>query len=256
MCAALLPQCSTVCQGHSLAFHGQLCTNCAALYFNEHARWQKCFGACLVSDVLYAEQHGLHVLQRMQSCLHRQLYMHCASLRTSAVEGLHNLTAAVPSWQHVPAHTGMCLSSVSCQPPAMRKLHPQQGWILNNPPVPCRQAAQDRRLMCPMAGAENHPRCRRNEQGQPLLVNGVAWQQYLMLLMMSTKLLTECDKVLKVRAQPRAAIALVAGSKLSFKRRVLCSLCGAFRVPRARLTVLHCTACPCAGSCMSDDASA
>ena len=52
--------------------------------------------------------------------------------------------------------------------------------------------------MCPMAGAENHPRCRRNEQGQPLLVNGVAWQQYLMLLMMSTKLLTECDKVLKV----------------------------------------------------------
>ena len=69
----------------------------------------------------------------------------------------------------------------------------------DTPPVPCRQAAQDRRLMCPMAGAENHPRCRRNEQGQPLLVNGVAWQQYLMLLMMSTKLLTECDKVLKVK---------------------------------------------------------
>eukprot|EP00891_Asterochloris_glomerata_P006308 jgi/Astpho2/6308/fgenesh1_pg.00090_%23_4_t len=68
-----------------------------------------------------------------------------------------------------------------------------------------RQAAQDRRLMCPMAGAENHPRCRRNEQGQPLLVNGVAWQQYLMLLMMSTKLLTECDKVLKIREQASAS---------------------------------------------------
>ena len=82
------------------------------------------------------------------------------------------------------------------------------------------------------------------EQGQPLLVNGVAWQQYLMLLMMSTKLLTECDKVLKVKPSASCRQWLGAGSKLILKRRVLGNLCRARGLSRTLLTVLQSTSQP------------
>ena len=53
--------------------------------------------------------------------------------------------------------------------------------------VLCRQAAGDMRLLNPVAPAENHPNCRRDAQGRPVLPGGQAWQQQLLMLCLSSK---------------------------------------------------------------------
>lgn len=43
------------------------------------------------------------------------------------------------------------------------------------------------RLLNPVAPAENHPNCRRDAQGRPVLPGGQAWQQQLLMLCLSSK---------------------------------------------------------------------
>ena len=56
-----------------------------------------------------------------------------------------------------------------------------------------REASGDARLMNPIAFAESHPDCEVNAQGQQVLPNGVAWQQHLLVLMVSAKLLADAE---------------------------------------------------------------
>lgn len=60
-------------------------------------------------------------------------------------------------------------------------------------------AAKDYRLMNPMALAENHPTCRRDDAGEPILPNGVPWRQQLLMLGLSSKLLVDCEQALDVK---------------------------------------------------------
>jgi hypothetical protein len=60
-------------------------------------------------------------------------------------------------------------------------------------------AAQDLRLMNPAALAENHPNCRKNDAGEPLLPNGTPWRQQLLMLGLSSKLLVDAEKALDIR---------------------------------------------------------
>ncbi|XP_078445278.1 translocon at the outer envelope membrane of chloroplasts 159 isoform X2 [Wolffia australiana] len=62
-----------------------------------------------------------------------------------------------------------------------------------------RQAAGDMRLMNPVALVENHPSCRRNREGQPILPNGLSWRSQLLLLCYSSKILSEANRVLKLQ---------------------------------------------------------
>jgi hypothetical protein len=63
-----------------------------------------------------------------------------------------------------------------------------------------RFAAGDQRLMNPLAPAENHPNCRRNAAGEPVLPSGVAWKQQMLLLCLSSKILSDADSLLKISA--------------------------------------------------------
>ncbi|CAA6662052.1 unnamed protein product [Spirodela intermedia] len=62
-----------------------------------------------------------------------------------------------------------------------------------------RQAAGDMRLMNPVALVENHPLCRRNREGQPILPNGLSWRTQLLLLCYSSKILSEANRILKLQ---------------------------------------------------------
>ncbi|KAK9917294.1 hypothetical protein WJX75_002892 [Coccomyxa subellipsoidea] len=63
-----------------------------------------------------------------------------------------------------------------------------------------RFAAGDQRLMNPLAPAENHPNCRRNAAGEPVLPSGVPWKQQMLLLCLSSKILSDADSLLKISA--------------------------------------------------------
>ncbi|KAI8469532.1 MAG: hypothetical protein J3K34DRAFT_279073 [Monoraphidium minutum] len=60
-----------------------------------------------------------------------------------------------------------------------------------------RSASGDARLMNPMTFAESHPGCRRNAQGFPVIPNGLQWQQHLLLLVASAKLLAEAEAAMQ-----------------------------------------------------------
>ncbi|KAK9820840.1 hypothetical protein WJX81_004481 [Elliptochloris bilobata] len=68
-----------------------------------------------------------------------------------------------------------------------------------------RQAAGDMRLLNPVAPAENHPNCRRDGQGRAVLPGGQAWQQQLLMLCLSSKVLSDADALLKLPASNTAA---------------------------------------------------
>ena len=53
--------------------------------------------------------------------------------------------------------------------------------------------------MNPAALAENHPNCRKNDAGEPLLPNGTPWRQQLLMLGLSSKLLVDAEKALDIR---------------------------------------------------------
>ncbi|EIE27818.1 hypothetical protein COCSUDRAFT_26914 [Coccomyxa subellipsoidea C-169] len=63
-----------------------------------------------------------------------------------------------------------------------------------------RFAAGDQRLMNPLAPAENHPNCRRNAAGEPVLPSGNPWKQQMLLLCLSSKILSDADSLLKISA--------------------------------------------------------
>ncbi len=95
-----------------------------------------------------------------------------------------------------------------------RKLHPVSFiWY--------RQASGDMRLLNPVALVENHPACRKNERGHAVLPNQLVWKPHLILLLLSSKLLSETDALLKIQqdssagdAQRRAMRMLLAGRKM------------------------------------------
>lgn len=69
----------------------------------------------------------------------------------------------------------------------------------------CRQASGDSRLLNPVALVENHPACRKNDRGWGILPNQQAWKPHLVLLLLSSKLLSETDSLLKIQQNTGAA---------------------------------------------------
>ena len=85
----------------------------------------------------------------------------------------------------------------------------------------CRQATGDMRLLNPIALVENHPACRKNDKGFAVLPNQLVWKPHLILLLLSSKLLSDTDALLKIQqdssagdAQRRAMRMLLAGRKM------------------------------------------
>ena len=77
------------------------------------------------------------------------------------------------------------------------------------------------RLLNPVALVENHPACRKNGKGHAVLPNALAWKPHLILLLLSSKLLSDTDALLKIQqdssagdAQRRAMRMLLAGRKM------------------------------------------
>lgn len=68
-----------------------------------------------------------------------------------------------------------------------------------------RQASGDGRLLNPVALVENHPACRKNDQGWGILPNQQVWKPHLILLLLSSKLLSETDSLLKIQQNTGAA---------------------------------------------------
>ena len=58
------------------------------------------------------------------------------------------------------------------------------------------------RLMNPVSQVENHPRCRTNADGEPLLPNDTAWRQQLVMFITTTKLLIDTENVLQIKQEP------------------------------------------------------
>jgi hypothetical protein len=99
--------------------------------------------------------------------------------------------------------------------------HPLPGGSIKSTSFWYRQASGDGRLLNPVALVENHPACRRNERGHAVLPNQLAWKPHLILLLLSSKLLSETDALLKIQqdssagdAQRRAMRMLLAGRKM------------------------------------------
>ncbi|XP_068640223.1 translocase of chloroplast 101, chloroplastic-like [Aristolochia californica] len=65
-----------------------------------------------------------------------------------------------------------------------------------------RQAAEDVRLMNPVALVENHLACRTNRAGQRVLPNGQVWKPQLLLLSFASKFLAEANTLLKLQESP------------------------------------------------------
>ena len=68
--------------------------------------------------------------------------------------------------------------------------------------------------MNPAALAENHPNCRKNDAGEPLLPNGTPWRQQLLMLGLSSKLLVDAEKALDIR-KVNSGFRVVAASCLT-----------------------------------------
>ena len=56
--------------------------------------------------------------------------------------------------------------------------------------------------MNPVSQVENHPRCRTNAEGEPLLPNDTAWKQQLVMFITSSKLLVDTENVLQIKQEP------------------------------------------------------
>ena len=54
-------------------------------------------------------------------------------------------------------------------------------------------------MMNPVALVENHPACRKNDQGWAVLPNDSAWKPQLVLQLLSAKLMLAADDLLKVQ---------------------------------------------------------
>ena len=63
------------------------------------------------------------------------------------------------------------------------------------------------RLMNPVSHVENHPRCRTNADGEPLLPNDLPWRQQLAMYLVSSKLLIDTEEVLQVKQEAPASRA-------------------------------------------------
>lgn len=56
--------------------------------------------------------------------------------------------------------------------------------------------------MNPVSQVENHPRCRTNVEGEPLLPNDTVWKQQLVMFITSSKLLVDTEDVLQIKQEP------------------------------------------------------
>ncbi|CAN6468545.1 unnamed protein product [Victoria cruziana] len=75
-----------------------------------------------------------------------------------------------------------------------------------------RQAVGDMRLMNQVVLVENHPSCRRDEDGHQVLPNGQSWRPRLLLLCYSAKILTEVNSLLKTQ-DPASTKLLFGGHR-------------------------------------------
>lgn len=76
------------------------------------------------------------------------------------------------------------------------------GWLTRMLGLRRRQAAGDMRLMNPVSQVENHPLCRTNPDGEPLLPNDTVWRQQLVMFITSSKLLVDTENVLQIKQEP------------------------------------------------------
>lgn len=60
------------------------------------------------------------------------------------------------------------------------------------------QAAEDSCLVNLMALVENHPSCRKNIDGESILPNGLRWRPWLLLLLYSSKIISELNSLTKL----------------------------------------------------------
>eukprot|EP00877_Chromochloris_zofingiensis_P013738 jgi/Chrzof1/8618/Cz03g17170.t1_TOC120[v5.2] len=77
-----------------------------------------------------------------------------------------------------------------------------------------RNASGDARLMNPTAFVESHPDCRTNPEGQYIIPNGIPWQQHLLLMVVSAKLLADTEAALQMQAAGGSAAATGSGGPL------------------------------------------
>ncbi len=68
------------------------------------------------------------------------------------------------------------------------------------------------RLMNPVSHVENHPRCRTNGEGEPLLPTDQPWRQQLAMFLVSSKLLIDTEEVLQVKQDAPATRAQCVSS--------------------------------------------
>eukprot|EP00884_Botryococcus_braunii_P017151 jgi/Botrbrau1/4119/Bobra.152_3s0065.1 len=73
-----------------------------------------------------------------------------------------------------------------------------------------RQAIGDVRLQNPIIYVENHPNCRKNSAGKPVLPNNQEWIKGLLLLCVSSKILKEADSLLRLKEAQHPDNALSA----------------------------------------------
>lgn len=59
------------------------------------------------------------------------------------------------------------------------------------------QAVSDSRIENPVLLVENHPQCRKNVRGQPILPNGQVWRSHFLLLSICTKVLGDANSLLE-----------------------------------------------------------
>jgi len=71
-----------------------------------------------------------------------------------------------------------------------------------------RAASGDARLMNPMAYVESHPCARHDKSAALMLLNGMAWRQHLLLMVVSAKLLADTENMLQMQDRSQSAAAI------------------------------------------------
>lgn len=71
-------------------------------------------------------------------------------------------------------------------------------WILF---TMCRATVGDARVNVPTAFAENSPTCPTNDEGEPILPNGLAWRRFILIYLAAIKVLREADNELQATSK-------------------------------------------------------
>ena len=76
-----------------------------------------------------------------------------------------------------------------------------------------RRAAADARIQPPILAVENHPSCRTNARGEPLLPNDQAWRPELVLTLLVSRLLSQANAALDMPVSDPTSARMGSGSR-------------------------------------------